>query len=38
MYLRVFKSAEGITFHPIERFATPDRVFRRHVGDVSHLG
>jgi len=27
MYLRVFKSAEGITFHPIERFATPDRVF-----------
>ena len=27
MYLRVFSSAEGITFHPIERFATPDRVF-----------
>ena len=27
MYLRVFNSAEGITFHPIERFATPDRVF-----------
>ena len=25
MYLRVFDSAEGITFHPIERFATPDR-------------
>jgi hypothetical protein len=27
MYLRVFNSAQGITFHPIERFATPDRVF-----------
>jgi hypothetical protein len=27
MYLRVFNSAEGITFEPIERFATPDRVF-----------
>jgi hypothetical protein len=27
MYLRVFDSAEGISFHPIERFATPDRVF-----------
>jgi len=27
MYLRVFGSAEGIAFHPIERFATPDRVF-----------
>src|SRR5262245_3364787 len=27
MYLRVFSSAEGITFYPIERFATPDRVF-----------
>ena len=27
MYLRVFNSAEGITFHPVERFATPDRVF-----------
>jgi hypothetical protein len=27
MYLRVFNSAEGITFYPIERFATPDRVF-----------
>jgi SnoaL-like domain len=27
MYLRVFNSAEGVTFHPIERFATPDRVF-----------
>lgn len=27
MYLRVFASAEGISFHPIERFATPDRVF-----------
>src|SRR5262249_945358 len=23
MYLRVFNSAQGITFHPIERFATP---------------
>ena len=27
MYLRVFNSAEGITFQPIERFATPDRAF-----------
>ena len=27
MYLRVFASAEDIRFHPIERFATPDRVF-----------
>src|SRR5258708_36574442 len=27
MYLRVFDSAEGITFHPGERVATPDRVF-----------
>jgi len=27
MYLRVFNSAAGITFYPIERFATPDRVF-----------
>ena len=27
MYLRVFDSADGIAFHPIERFATPDRVF-----------
>jgi SnoaL-like domain len=27
MYLRVFNSAEGISFHPVERFATPDRVF-----------
>ena len=27
MYLRVFSSAEGMTFQPIERFATPDRVF-----------
>ena len=26
-YLRVFRSAEGIAFHPIERFAAPDRVF-----------
>jgi hypothetical protein len=37
MYLRVFSSAEGMTFQPIERFATPDRVFD-HVGDVSYLG
>ncbi len=27
MYLRVFQSAGGITFYPVERFATPDRVF-----------
>jgi hypothetical protein len=27
MYLRVFDSAAGISFHPIERFASPDRVF-----------
>ena len=27
MYLRLFRSAEGITFHPVERYATPDRVF-----------
>ncbi len=27
MYLRVFASAEGIQFHPIERYATPERVF-----------
>jgi hypothetical protein len=27
MYVRVFDSAAGITFHPIERFATPERVF-----------
>jgi hypothetical protein len=27
MYLRVFASAENIRFHPIERFATPERVF-----------
>jgi len=27
MYLRVFDSAEGIKFHPLERFASPDRVF-----------
>lgn len=25
-YLRLFASAEGIEFEPIERFATPDRV------------
>ncbi len=27
MYLRVFDSAEGIKFHALERFASPDRVF-----------
>ena len=27
MYLRLFASAEGIRFRPIERFASPDRVF-----------
>jgi len=27
MYLRIFRSVEGIAFRPIERFATPDRVF-----------
>jgi hypothetical protein len=27
MYLRIFNSMENITFHPIERFSTPDRVF-----------
>ena len=27
MYLRLFASAEGIRFRPVERFATPDRVF-----------
>lgn len=27
MYLRLFASAEGIKFHPIERFASPGRVF-----------
>jgi hypothetical protein len=27
MYLRLFASAEGIKFRPIERFATPHRVF-----------
>ena len=27
MYLRLFNSMEGVAFHPIERFATPDRVF-----------
>jgi SnoaL-like domain len=27
MYLRLFASAEGISFRPIERFATPERVF-----------
>ena len=27
MYLRIFNSVENIRFQPIERFATPDRVF-----------
>ena len=27
MYLKLFASAEGISFEPIERFASPDRVF-----------
>jgi hypothetical protein len=27
MYLRLFASAEGIVMRPIERFATPERVF-----------
>jgi hypothetical protein len=27
MYLRLFASAEGMTLRPIERFATPERVF-----------
>ena len=27
MYLKLFASAEGIRFRPIERFATPERVF-----------
>ena len=27
MYLRLFASAEGMAFRPIERFATPQRVF-----------
>ena len=27
MYLRLFASADAIGFHPVERFATPDRVF-----------
>ena len=27
MYLRLFRSGEGISFEPIERFASPDRVF-----------
>ena len=30
MYLRVFSSAEGMIFQPIERFATLDRVFAGH--------
>jgi hypothetical protein len=27
MYLRLFRSGDGISFEPIERFASPDRVF-----------
>lgn len=27
MYLRIFSSVDSISFHPVERFATPDRVF-----------
>jgi hypothetical protein len=27
MYLRIFKSVEDIKFQPVERYATPDRVF-----------
>lgn len=27
MYLRIFNNVEGIVFRPIDRFATPDRVF-----------
>jgi SnoaL-like domain len=27
MYLRIFNSVEDIKFEPVERFATPDRVF-----------
>jgi hypothetical protein len=27
MYLRIFRSIEDVSFHPVERFATPDRVF-----------
>lgn len=27
MYLRLFDSADGISFEPIERFASPERVF-----------
>ena len=27
MYLRLFRSTDGIQFEPIERFASPDRVF-----------
>jgi hypothetical protein len=27
MYLKIFASAEDISFQPIERFATPERVF-----------
>jgi len=27
MYLRLFRSLEGVHFEPIERFASPDRVF-----------
>ena len=27
MYLRLFRAGEGISFQPVERFASPDRVF-----------
>ena len=27
MYLRIFRSIEDVSFQPMERFATPDRVF-----------
>jgi len=27
MHLRILGSLEGISFQPVERFATPDRVF-----------
>ena len=35
MYLRVFDSAEGITFHPVERFATPDPASSTICGPLS---
>ena len=34
MYLRVFNSAEGITFHPIERFANSTTCRRRFASRV----